>query len=127
MKEKVYDLEDRLVEFSVRIADIVDNLPNTRLGNHIAGQLTRCGTAPALNYGEAQGAESRDDFIHKLKVVLKELKETRICLKIITRKQLIKDNNLLSEITKEDEELIAIIFRSIQTAKNNNNQKTKQH
>lgn len=121
MKEKVYDLEDRLVEFSVRIADIVDILPNTRLGNYVAGQLTRCGSAPALNYGEAQGAESRDDFIHKLKVVLKELKETRICLKIISRKQLIKDNKLLSEITKEDEELIAIIFTSIQTAKNNNN------
>ena len=75
-----YDLEDRLIEFSLLIIDIVEKLPNTRAGNHIGGQLIRCGTSPAFNYGEAQVAESRDDFIHKMKICLKELKETLIAL-----------------------------------------------
>lgn len=84
--DRKYDIEDRLVDFSARVIDIVEALPKTRAGNYIAGQLIRCGLAPVLLYGEAQGAESRDDFIHKMKVVLKELKETRVCLKIIIRK-----------------------------------------
>ena len=71
MSEKVYDLEDRFVEFASRIVDVVESLPNTRAGNYIAGQLIRCGFAPALLYGEAQSAESRDDFIHKMKIILK--------------------------------------------------------
>jgi len=75
-KDRKYDLEDRLVDFSVRIINVVETLPNTRAGNHIAGQLVRSGTAAAPNYGEAQSAESRKDFIHKMKVALKELRET---------------------------------------------------
>lgn len=85
-----FDLEDRLVDFAVRIIETAEALPNTRAGNHIAGQLIRCGTSPALNYGEAQSAESRNDFIHKMKIVLKELRETGVCLKIIKRKPLLK-------------------------------------
>ncbi len=74
---KKYDLEDRLVDFSARIIDVVEALPNSRAGNYLAAQLIRCGLSPTLNYGEAQSAESVEDFIHKLKIVVKELKETR--------------------------------------------------
>jgi four helix bundle protein len=76
MTDIKFDLEDRLVEFSCRIIEVVEALPATRAGSYIAAQLIRCGLAPALLYGEAQGAESRADFIHKMKVCLKELKET---------------------------------------------------
>lgn len=82
-KNKKYDIEDRLINFSVSIINIVEKLPNTRTGNHIANQLVRCGTSPAPNYGEAQSAESRQDFIHKVKICLKELRETKIWLKVI--------------------------------------------
>jgi four helix bundle protein len=71
MKDSKYDLEDRLIDFAIVISDIVDNLPVTRLGNYIAGQLVRSGCSPALNYGEAQSAESRNDFIHKMKIILR--------------------------------------------------------
>jgi four helix bundle protein len=120
MAERVYDLEDRFVEFAARVIEVVETLPNTRAGNYIAGQIVRCGLAPALNYGEAQSAESRDDFIHKMKVVLKELKETRVCLKIISRKQMIKPVSRLDSLKKECEELISITSTSIETAKKNN-------
>jgi four helix bundle protein len=115
-----YDLEDRLVEFSSRIVDVVEALPNTRTGNYIAGQLIRSGLASSLIYGEAQSAESRDDFIHKMKIIVKELKETRVCLKLIRNKQLIKPVKRLENINNENEELIAIISKSISTAKQNN-------
>jgi four helix bundle protein len=124
MAERVYDLEDRLVEFASRIVDVVEALANTRAGNYIAGQLVRCGLAPALLYGEAQGAESRDDFIHKMKIMLKELKETRVCLKLIIRKEMIKPANRLDEVKMECEELVKIVSKSIETAKTNN-KKTK--
>ncbi|MGR3175578.1 MAG: four helix bundle protein [Candidatus Scalindua sp.] len=78
-----YDLEDRLIEFAIGIMELVEELPKTRTGNHIAGQLIRCGTSPALNYGEVQSSESQKDFVHKMKIILKELRETNICLKII--------------------------------------------
>jgi len=82
------DLEDRLVNFSVLIIEIVNGLPNSKAGNHLGGQIVRSGTAPALNYGEAQSGESKKDFIHKLKIVLKELREINVCLKIILRANL---------------------------------------
>jgi len=90
-KNRKYDLENRLLDFSVHMINIVEALPNTRAGNHIAGQLIRCGTSPAPNYGEAQSAESRNDFIHKIKIVLKELRETNVWLNIIERKKLLKN------------------------------------
>ncbi len=116
---KKFDLEDRFIDFALRISDVVEEIDNSKLGTHLAGQLIRSGSAPALNYGEAQGAESRKDFVHKLKIILKELKESRICLKIIGRKPLIPDIKKLAPIMKETEELIAIIYKSIETAKAN--------
>jgi four helix bundle protein len=117
-KAQKYDLEDRLVNFTCRMIDVVEALPNTRAGNYIAGQLVRSCHSPTFNYGEAQAAESRADFIHKLRICLKELKECRTALKIIVKKQLIHPAERLQEIFQETEELIAIIAKSIETAKN---------
>jgi four helix bundle protein len=119
-----FDLEDRLVDFSCRIIDVVEALPSTRAGNYIAAQLIRCGLAPALLYGEAQGAESRADFIHKMRISLKELKETRVCLKVISKANMIKPVKRLDNIKSENEQLISIVAKSIETAKKNvNNEK----
>jgi four helix bundle protein len=118
-EQRVFDLENRLIDFASRIIDVVEALPNTRAGVYIAGQLIRCGLAPALFYGEAQAAESRDDFVHKMKIALKELKETRVCLKLIQKKEMIKPLSKLSAIMQENEELIAINSKSINTAKQN--------
>ncbi len=114
--EKNYDLEERLVEFAIQIMERVEELPKNRAGNHLAGQLIRCGTSPALNYGEVQSAESQKDFVHKMKVNLKELRETNICLKIIKRKPLIKPSQRRDKIIKECNELISIFVSSIRTA-----------
>ena len=89
MQDRKYDLEERLVNYSCRMIDVVEALPNTRAGNYIAGQLIKSCISPTFNYGEVQGAESRKDFVHKLGVVLKELKECRTALKIIIKKALI--------------------------------------
>jgi len=118
-KERAFDLEDRLIEFVLKIDQIVESLPNTRLGNYLAGQMIRSGSAPALNYGEAMAAESRNDFIHKMKVILKELRETFVCLKIIKRKPLIEPYSKIEPVYIENNELIAIFVKSIQTAKSN--------
>jgi four helix bundle protein len=116
---KKYDLEDRLIEFAVSATEIVEILPNTRTGNHMAGQLVRSCTSPALNYGEAQAAESRSDFIHKMKISLKELRETYVNLKFISRKSLVKNELFLQKTLKENDELISIFIRSISTAQEN--------
>jgi four helix bundle protein len=81
-KSVKFDLEKRLIDFAVRVIGVVEALPGTRAGNHVANQLVRCGTSPAPNYAEAQSAESRNDFIHKLKICLKELRETRVWLSV---------------------------------------------
>ncbi|TMI96836.1 MAG: four helix bundle protein [Bacteroidetes bacterium] len=119
MIDKKYHLEDRLVEYGCRMIDVIEALPKTRAGNYIAGQLVKSCLSPAFNYGEVQGAESRDDFIHKLGVVLTELKECRTALKIIRRKELIKPVKRIDSISEETEELIAIIAKSIETATRN--------
>ena len=119
MANKIYNLEDRLVEYSCRMIDVVEALPNTRAGNYIASQLIKSCISPTFNYGEVQGAESRNDFIHKLGVVLKELKECRTALKIIRRKELIKPVKRTDGVIKETEEPIAIISKSIETAEKN--------
>ncbi len=116
-----FDLEDRLIDYTIRISNIADEIENSKLGNHIAGQLIRSGSSPALNYGEAQSAESRKDFVHKMKVILKELKESRVGLKIIQRKPLIANIKKLAPVMKETEELIAIVYKSIETARLNMN------
>lgn len=105
-RDKKYDLEKRLIDFAVRIIDLVETVANTRAGNHIAGQLVRCGTSPAPNYGEAQSAESRNDFIHKIKIVLKELRETKIWLQIIHRKRMTKSGSQTESLITECDELI---------------------
>jgi four helix bundle protein len=111
-----FDLEDRLVDFTIMVMDIVEMLPNTKAGNTLGNQLIRCCVSPALNYGEAQAAESRSDFIHKMKVVHKELKEVRVCMKIIQRRPLIADETVTNKVMKEVQELIQIFGKSIQTA-----------
>ena len=87
---KIYDLEERLIDFAIQIIRMAGTLPKTRVGNHISGQIIRCGTSPAPNYGEAQSAESRADFIHKMRICLKELRETRVWLLMIEKAPLIK-------------------------------------
>jgi len=116
-ESRKYDLEERLIDFAVRIIRAAESLPRTRVGNHIAGQLIRCGTSPAPNYGEAQGAESRSDFIHKMKVCLKELRETRVWLLMIVRANLLKPTSKLEPLIKENNEIISIFVTSIETAK----------
>jgi four helix bundle protein len=116
--KRQFDLEARLIDFAVRIINVVESLPNTRAGNHIAGQLVRSGTSPASNYGEAQSAESRNDFVHKMKIALKELRETRVWLLVIQRKGMLKPP-LLSEVIGECQELTAIFATSIKTAEKN--------
>jgi len=115
MEHTPSDLEDRLIDFAVRIIKVAEAMPNTKAGNHIAGQLLRSGTSPAPNYGEAQSAESRKDFIHKMKISLKELRESLVWLKVIERKPLC-DPSKVTDILKECDELIAIFVSSVKTA-----------
>jgi four helix bundle protein len=112
-----YDLEERLLEYAARIIRLVEQLPNTRAGNHVAGQLLRAGTSPLPNHGEAQAAESRKDFVHKLKICHKELRESRRWLRLIQRVPLLKAA-LVEPLLQETEELIRIFHTSIRTANN---------
>lgn len=121
--DKKYDLEKRLIDFAVRFMDLVEILANTRAGNHIAGQLVRCGTSPAPNYGEAQSAESRNDFIHKIKIILKELRETKIWLQIIYRKRMARSGSQTESLIAECDELISIFVTSVRTAEKNKRSK----
>jgi four helix bundle protein len=111
-----YDLEERLLEYSARIIRLVERLPGTRVGNHIAGQLLRSGTSPLPNHGEAQAAESANDFVHKLKICLKELRESYRWLLLVQRVPLMRPR-LVDPLAKETDELVRIFVRSIQTAK----------
>jgi four helix bundle protein len=116
--EPKFDLEDRLLEFTARLIKLVDALPTSRAGNHIAGQLLRCGTSPFANHGEVQAAESRKDFIHKLGVCFKELKEIKRWLRLIGRVGLIPLQQL-RPLLIETEELLRIFSASIRTAEKN--------
>ena len=113
---RVYDLEERLLDYSVRIIRLVEALPNTRAGNHVAGQLLRSGTSALPNHGEAQAGESRADFIHKMKVCLKELRESLRWLKLVQRVPLVKPPDKINPLLGETDELIRIFVKSIQTA-----------
>ena len=115
-------LEERLINFAVRIIKLAASLPRTPAGKHVAGQVLRSGTSPAPNYGEARGAESRADFIHKLKVVLKELNETRIWLRIIERSDMLR-KELINDIIGENTELCRIFTSSLKTARQVKNEK----
>jgi four helix bundle protein len=112
------ELEERLIDFAVRIIKLSANLPKIPAGKHIAGQMLRSGTSPAPNYGEARGAESHADFIHKLGIVIKELNETSIWLRMLDRSELIK-SELLAAIIIENRELCRIFTSSLKTARSN--------
>jgi four helix bundle protein len=114
-KTALFDLEDRLLESSARIIRLVDALPSTRAANHVAGQLLRCGTSPYGNHGEVEAAESRRDFVHKLRICLKELKESRRWLRLLQKAGLVPAGKMV-HILGETEELIKIFFTSVRTA-----------
>ena len=113
-----YNLKKRLIDFAVSMIDLSEILPKTTAAQHIANQIMRSGTSPAANYAESQSAESRKDFIHKMKISLKELRETLVWLKIITKKYTTLDINLA---LKECDELIRIFVKNIYTAENRKN------
>ena len=118
-RNKQYDLEDRLLEFAVNIAELTESLPSTRAGNHIAGQLLRCGTSPLSNHGEVEAAESRKDFLHKLRICLKELREAKRWLRLVGRLKRLGQPISLSACLNEVEELIKIFASSVRTAEQN--------
>jgi four helix bundle protein len=109
-------LETRLIDFAVRVIKLSARLPKTPAGKHIAGQILRSGTSPAPNYGEARGGESHADFVHKLGIVLKELNETQIWLRVIERSEMIKPS-LLKGMIEENRELCRIFTSSLKTAR----------
>ena len=119
IKDRKFDLDERLINFAADVIDISELLPQSLAGKHLAAQLVRSGTAPCLQYGEAQSAESRSDFIHKMKISAKELRETFNCLRLIQKKGWCPEN-VLQPCINENNQLIAIFVKSIETAKNNN-------
>lgn len=114
------DIEERLIDFAVRVIRLSGHLPKSEAGRHVGRQLLRSGTAPAAHYAEARGAESTNDFVHKLKICLKELNESRVWLKIVARSELIPETRLY-DITSESDELCRIINASIKTTLARNN------
>ena len=117
-RERRFDLEERLLEYAVRIIRLVDALPATKAGRHVADQLLRCGTSPLANHGELQGAESRRDFIHKLGICLKEIREARRWLRLVHRVPLLPPSKI-DPLIAETESLIKIFAASIRTAEKN--------
>jgi four helix bundle protein len=116
--ERRFDLEERLLEYAVRIIRLVDALPATRAGRHVADQLLRCGTSPLANHGELQGAESRKDFIHQLGICLKEIREARRWLRLVHRVPLLPPAKI-DPLIAETDALIKIFAASIRTAEKN--------
>lgn len=121
-----FDLEDRLIDFACLCLDVCDLLPNTKAGNNLEYQLSKSGTASALVYGEAQAAESRADFVHKMKVTLKEIRESRVNLRIIKQRPVIKHDKVELALS-EANQLMAIFLKSIETAKSNDPGKLKRN
>lgn len=112
------ELRERLIDFAARIGKVVDALPDTRMGRHIAGQLVRSGTSPAPNYEEGCAAESRADFIHKLSICLKELRESRSWIRLIIKTEMLPEHRM-GDLLDECNQLCNIIGQSIVTAKAN--------
>ena len=122
--ERKYDIEDRCVVFGAEIVKFTDALPSTKAGNHLGLQLLRSGTAPALHYGEVQGAESPNDFIHKMRIALKELRESKNNMRIMALAGLMDLSKPEQDrLLKECSELIAIFNASVKTAERNNPRK----
>ena len=118
------ELSERLLEFAARIGKVVDALPDTRMGRHVAGQLVRAGASPAPNYEEGCAAESRADFVHKLSICLKELRESRCWIRMIVKAELLPQAKM-AEILDECTQLCNIVGQSVVTAKSKRNQETK--
>ena len=114
MSRPRYDLEDRLIDFAVQICLLTDRFPAMPVAKHVAGQLSRSGTSPFANYAEAQAAESRQDFVHKLKICLKELRETQAWLKFVERMNLCPEK--IPAVREECNELVSILVASVRTA-----------
>jgi four helix bundle protein len=110
------ELEDRLIRFAVRVGRLVEALPSGRLSNHVAGQLIRSATSVPANYAEGCVAESRADFIHKLSIALKELRESRVWLRIIAEADLVPPPRLRN-LRQESDEIGAILAQSLITAR----------
>ncbi len=113
------ELEERLIDFSVMIIEVSELFSKKIAAQHLVDQIIRSGTAPALNYGEAEGAESRKDFLHKVSIVLKELRETEINLKVILKAGLCSDDIKIHHLIEECDQLIRIFCRTVQTVKKN--------
>jgi len=124
-KESIEKLEKRLIDFSVMTLNLAEKLPDSRVGKYLSDQLTRSCISPSMNYGEARSAESPGDFVHKMKICLKELRETFISLQIIQAKNILhKEQDSLQQTINECNELIAIFVKSIQTVEKNRKSKT---
>ena len=108
------ELEDRLIDFAVAVLDLCDKLPPTAAGRHVEDQLLRSGTAPAPHYSEARSAESKRDFVHKLRLALKEMNESKVWLKIVVRRNMVPVDEASALLT-ESQELARILYASIQT------------
>jgi four helix bundle protein len=119
MEQKKYELEDRFIDLASGLAGIVDVLPDTTTGNFLSGQLMNALLSPTLIYGEAQNAASRNEFIQKMAGIMKELKTCRVALKVIRQKEMIKPAAKLEAVYAEIEHLVAIVGKSISTAKKN--------
>lgn len=114
-----FNLEERLLTYAAMIIHLADNMDASYAGRHIGNQLLRSGTSPLFNHGEAQGAESQDDFIHKMGICLKELRESRRALLLIRKVPLSRNTAHVESVLAETEELIRIFYTSIRTAKTN--------
>lgn len=110
------ELEERLIDFAVLTADIINEMPNNKFANNLANQLARSCTSPALNYGETQSAVSKKDFIYKMNIVLRELRESLICLTIIKRSRSCSLKLVMEKAITECDELVSIFYRSVETA-----------
>ena len=124
MSKPTFDLEERLLEYSARVVRLTESMKRNRAANHIGDQLLRSGTSPYGNHGEAEGAESINDFIHKLRVCYKELRESRRWMRLIQRASLVTKPPLLDPLIAEAEELIRIFAASIRTAEKKRDAKT---
>jgi four helix bundle protein len=116
MSERIFDLEDRLLDFAARIIRVSESMKPTPAGRHVGDQLLRSGTSPFANHGEAEGAESLNDFVHKLRICYKELRESRRWMRLAQRADLLDQPERLAPLLDEADELIRIFAASLRTA-----------
>ena len=115
-ERKKYNLEERLIDYSAQIISFAKQMEKDYISNYLHGQFVRSGLSTALNFAEGQSAESQKDYIHKMKIALKELRETRMSLRIIERTDLVQNKKPLQELLQENNELISIFVKSVSTA-----------